>query len=141
MHPTHDSNTHVENLVWKLVTMKQVINPRVMLCTSEKKKKNINMCYLKYHLMIFILLFTGMHIKRKYYVTIKKALRHAWVARRLSVCFSSGRDTGVLGSSPTSGSLHGNCFSLCLYLCPPLSVSLMNKLIKSFKNIKNKYKI
>ena len=33
------------------------------------------------------------------------------------------RDPGDLGSSPTSGSLHGACFSLCL----SLSVSLTNK--------------
>ena len=30
--------------------------------------------------------------------------------------FSSGRGPGVLGWSPTSGSLHGACFSLCLSL-------------------------
>ena len=38
--------------------------------------------------------------------------------------FGSGHDPGVLGSSPTSGSMQGACFylSLCLYLC----VSLMN---------------
>ena len=35
----------------------------------------------------------------------------------------------VLRSSPTSGSSQGACFSLCLCLCP--SVSLMNKWIKS----------
>ena len=27
--------------------------------------------------------------------------------------FGPGRDPGVLGSSPTSGSWHGACFSLC----------------------------
>ena len=30
---------------------------------------------------------------------------------------------GVLGSSPTSGSLHGACFSLCLCLCLSLCLS------------------
>ena len=35
--------------------------------------------------------------------------------------FGSGRDPRVPGLSPTSGSLHGACFSLCL------CVSLMNK--------------
>ena len=42
---------------------------------------------------------------------------------------AQGMTPGVLGSSPASGSLHGACFSLCLCLCPPLSlsVSLMNK--------------
>ena len=39
--------------------------------------------------------------------------------------FGSGRDAGVLGSSPTSGFQHRVCFSLCLSL--PLSVSLMNQ--------------
>ena len=49
----------------------------------------------------------------------------------------SGRDPGVPGSSPTSGSLQGACFSLCLCLCASLSlcVSLMNKKIKYLKNI------
>ena len=37
--------------------------------------------------------------------------------------FGPGRDPGVLGSSPTSGSLHGACFSLCLCLCLSLCVS------------------
>ena len=31
--------------------------------------------------------------------------------------FSSGHYPGVLGSSPTSGSSQGACFSFCLYLC------------------------
>ena len=44
--------------------------------------------------------------------------RDAWVA------FSPGRDPGDLGSSPTSGSLHGAWFSLCLCLCLPLSLCL-----------------
>ena len=39
--------------------------------------------------------------------------------------FGSGPDPRVLGSSPTSGSPEGTCFSLCLCLC--LSVYLMNK--------------
>ena len=47
-----------------------------------------------------------------------------WLSGRASA-FGSGRDPGVLGLSPTLGSLHGACFSLCLYVC--LSVSLMNK--------------
>ena len=35
---------------------------------------------------------------------------------------------GVPGSSPTSGSLHGACFSLCLCLCLlSLPMSIMNK--------------
>ena len=37
--------------------------------------------------------------------------------RRLSSAFGSGHDPGVLGLSPTPGSLHGACFSLCLCLC------------------------
>ena len=49
----------------------------------------------------------------------------AWVAQRLSVCLrlGSGHDPMVPGSSPTSGSLSGACFSLCLCLCLSLSVS------------------
>ena len=35
----------------------------------------------------------------------------------LEPAFGPGRDPGVLGSSPTSGSRHGACFSLCLCLC------------------------
>ena len=37
--------------------------------------------------------------------------------------FGSGRDPGVLGSSPTLGALHEACFSLCL-LSLPFSLSL-----------------
>ena len=37
--------------------------------------------------------------------------------------FGSGRDPGVLGSSPTAGSLQGVCFSLCLCFCLSLCVS------------------
>ena len=47
--------------------------------------------------------------------------------------FSPGRDPGVLGSSPASGSLQGACFSLYLGLCLSLCLSLMNKYIKSLK--------
>ena len=47
-----------------------------------------------------------------------------WVAQRFSATFSPGHDPGGLGSSPTSGSLHGACFSLCLCLCFSLSLSL-----------------
>ena len=47
--------------------------------------------------------------------------------RGLAPAFSPGHDPGDLGSSPTSGSLHGACFSLCLCLCPSISLSLMNK--------------
>ena len=43
--------------------------------------------------------------------------------------FGSGCDPRVLGSSPTSGSLHKACFSLflCLSLSLSLSLSLMNE--------------
>ena len=40
--------------------------------------------------------------------------------------FGSGRDP-VRGSSPTSGSLRGACFSLCLCLCLSLCLSWINK--------------
>ena len=36
--------------------------------------------------------------------------------------FGPGRDPGVQGWSPASGSLHGACFSLCLCLCLSLSL-------------------
>ena len=50
-------------------------------------------------------------------------LQAAQVARRFSATFSPGRDPGVPGLSPTSGSLQGACFSLCLCLCLSLCVS------------------
>ena len=62
---------------------------------------------------------------RSLYQKSEYGLRDAWVAQQLSGC--SGCDPGVPGLSPTSGSLHGACFSLCLCLCLSLSVSLMNK--------------
>ena len=57
---------------------------------------------------------------------IKFCSRAAPVAQRFSAACSLGCDPGDWGSSPTSGSLHGACFSLCLCLCLSLSVS-MNK--------------
>ena len=53
-----------------------------------------------------------------------------WLSNWASA-FSSGRDPGVLGSSPTSGSLHGACFSLCL--CVRLSWINKNKILKKKK--------
>ena len=41
----------------------------------------------------------------------------AGVAQRRSAAFGLGPDPGDPGSSPTSGSLRGPCFSLCLSLC------------------------
>ena len=45
----------------------------------------------------------------------------------LAPAFGSGRDPGDPGSSPTSSSLRGACFSLCLCLCLFLCVCLMNE--------------
>ena len=42
-------------------------------------------------------------------------------AKRFSAAFSPGCDPGDPESSPTSGSLHGACFSLSLRLCLSLS--------------------
>ena len=61
----------------------------------------------------------------------KSFLQDAWVTQWLRSAFSSGRDPGVLGSSPTIGFPAGS-------LLLPLPVSLMNKSIKS---LKNKYKL
>ena len=55
-----------------------------------------------------------------------QASRAARGAQRFRAAFSPGHDPGDLGSSPTSGSLYGACFSLCLYLLSR-SVSLMSK--------------
>ena len=59
------------------------------------------------------------------------------MAQWLSSAFGSGRDLGVQGSSPTSGSLREACFSLCVCLCLSLCVSLMNKLKNKTKQNKN----
>ena len=48
--------------------------------------------------------------------------------------FGSGLDAGVVGSSPTLGSLHGVCFSLCLGLC--LSLCVSHEQIKHLKKKK-----
>ena len=45
----------------------------------------------------------------------------------LAPAFGPGRDPGDPGLSPTSGSRHGACFSLCLCLC--LSLSLYHEQI------------
>ena len=64
-----------------------------------------------------------------YIFCLKSGIRAAQVAQQFSVIFGPGHDPGGPGSSPASGSLYsrGACFSLCLCLCPSLSVSLMNK--------------
>ena len=51
----------------------------------------------------------------------EKRIRAAPMAQWFSATFSPGPDPGHPGWSPTSGSLHGACFSPCLCLC--LSVS------------------
>ena len=53
----------------------------------------------------------------------------AWVAQRFSATFGPGHDPWDPGSSPTSGSLHGACFSLCLCLCLSLSMCVSHKKI------------
>ena len=59
---------------------------------------------------------------------IKQMGMLGWLSGQLSA-FSSGCDPGVPGSSPTLGSLHRACFSLCLCFCLSVCVcvSLMNK--------------
>ena len=65
-------------------------------------------------------------------------VRDAWVAQQLSIFLPL--DQGVIrefqDQSLTSGSLWEACFSLCLCLCL-LSVSLVNKQIKSLKKKKD----
>ena len=46
------------------------------------------------------------------------------VAQWFSATFGPGCDPGDPASSPTSGSLHGACFSLRLFLCLSLSLCL-----------------
>ena len=58
----------------------------------------------------------------------KEGLGAARVAQWFSTAFNPGPDPGDLGSSPTSGSLHGACFSLCLCLCLSLSVCVSHEL-------------
>ena len=57
----------------------------------------------------------------------KTTMRAAWVAQRFGTAFGPRCNLGAPGSSPTLGSLHGACSSLCLCLCLSLSLSLMNK--------------
>ena len=57
----------------------------------------------------------------------------AWVAQWFSTAFSLGHDPGDWGLSPTSGSLHGACFSLCLCLCLSLCVTIIKKNLKKEK--------
>ena len=54
---------------------------------------------------------------------LKKGPWAARVARRFSTVFSPGPDPGAPGLSPTSGSLHGAWFSLCLSLSLSFCVS------------------
>ena len=58
---------------------------------------------------------------------LKLYSRAALVAWCFSTAFSPGCDPGDLGSSPTSVSQHGACFSLCLSLSLFLCVCVSNK--------------
>ena len=77
----------------------------------------------------------------------KEEIWAARVAQWFNTVFSLGHDPGDPGWSPTSGSLHGACFSLCLYLClslSPLFVSHeeINKILKKnhlYKKKKRKF--
>ena len=64
------------------------------------------------------------------------------MAQRLSTCPWLRVWSLVLGSSPTSGSLHGASFSLCLCLCHCLSWikkwNLLKKILKSVLILNNK---
>ena len=55
-----------------------------------------------------------------------------WLSYWVSA-FGSGRYPGVLGSSPTSGSPRGVCFSLCLCLCLSVCLSGINTNLKRKK--------
>ena len=46
---------------------------------------------------------------------------------RLAPAFGPGRDPGVPGSSPVSGSRRGACFSLSLCLCLSLSLCVYHE--------------
>ena len=73
---------------------------------------------------------------------LQKRVRAARVAQRFSAAFSPGRDPGDSGLSPTSGSLHGACFSLCLCLCLSLTFALcvsLSWINKIFKKRKRKF--
>ena len=64
-------------------------------------------------------IYHGPHINLRRVIPVFRTslLWAARVAQRFSAAFSPGRDHGDPGSSPTLGSLHGTCFSLCLCLC------------------------
>ena len=69
----------------------------------------------------------------RFFLLLKKSLycgAPGWLSGWASA-FGSGHDPGVLGSSPTLGSLCGACFCLCLCLCPFLCLSWIK--IKSLK--------
>ena len=75
------------------------------------------------------------HLWRCYYKFQGQKLSQLWdpwVAQRLgwAPAFGPGRDPGDMGSSPTSGSLHGTRFSLCLCLCLSLCLSGINQSIR-----------
>ena len=72
------------------------------------------------------LLYSGPHecpilSKDKYVLRKEKDGIPGWLSG-LAPVFGPGRDPGVPGLSPTLGSLHGACFSLCLCLCLSLSL-------------------
>ena len=60
---------------------------------------------------------------KTWYIFRRKHCRAARVAQRLSACLQPRVWSWSLGSSPTSGSRWGACFSLCLIFCLSLSLS------------------
>ena len=87
---------------------------------NKLKSQNISTCQLiMVHIQIFSPLFYGFKIYNNLGMP-------GWLSGWAST-FGSWHDPAVLGSSPTSDSLHEACFSLCLCFCLSLTVSLMNK--------------
>ena len=72
----------------------------------------------------FILVGTDVFKDGHEYILKANDVGDPWVAQWFSAAYSPGRDPEDPGSSSTSGSLHGACFSLCLCLCHSLSLSL-----------------
>ena len=82
---------------------------------SLKKKKDYLFIHERHKKTVLML--KNLNIRNKEYGATQ-------VAQQFNATFSSGCDPRDPGLSPTLGSLHGACFSLCLCLCLSLSLSV-----------------
>ena len=105
--------------------------PQVTHCSRDRPKFHLRGCWEIYHTLVHTALGSGssgstLPMRWTQYadpsLNLSSFGEPGWLSG-LSTTFGPGRDPGDPGSSPTSGSPRGACFSLCL-CCVSASLSL-----------------